>query len=67
MTKMRQGVQGWCTVMTLRDGMGREAGGGFKMGTTCMKLQYFCHLMGRTDSLEKILMLGKVEVRRRSG
>ena len=32
-----------------------------------LKLQYFFHLMGRTDSLEKILMLGKVEVRRRRG
>ena len=30
-----------------------------------LKLQYFSHLMGRTDSLEKTLMLGKVEVRRR--
>ena len=30
-----------------------------------LKLQYFNHLMGRTDSLEKTLMLGKVEVRRR--
>ena len=26
-----------------------------------MKLQYFGHLMGRTDSLEKTLMLGKIE------
>ena len=26
-----------------------------------LKLQYFGHLMGRTDSLEKILMLGKVK------
>ena len=25
---MRQGAQGWCTEMTLRDGMGREVGGG---------------------------------------
>ena len=32
-----------------------------------LKLQYFGHLMGRTDSLEKTLMLGKIEVRRRSG
>ena len=31
------------------------------------KLQYFGHLMRRTDSLEKILMLGKVEGRRRRG
>ena len=30
-----------------------------------LKLQYFGHLMGRTDSLEKILMLGKIESRRR--
>ena len=32
-----------------------------------LKLQYFGHLMQRTDSLEKTLMLGKVEVRRRRG
>ena len=30
-----------------------------------LKFQYFGHLMQRTDSLEKILMLGKVEGRRR--
>ena len=32
-----------------------------------LKLQYFCHLMGRADSLEKTLMLGKIEGRRRRG
>ena len=32
-----------------------------------LKLQYSGHLMGRTDSLEKILMLGKIEGRRRRG
>ena len=32
-----------------------------------LKLQYFGHLMGRTDSLEKTLMLGKIEDRRRRG
>ena len=32
-----------------------------------LKLQYFGHLMGRTDSLEKTLMLGKMEGGRRSG
>ena len=32
-----------------------------------LKLQYFDHLMGRTDSLEKTLMLGKIEGRRRKG
>ena len=30
-----------------------------------LKLQYFDHLMGRTDSFEKTLMLGKIEGRRR--
>ena len=30
-----------------------------------LKLQYFSHLMRRTDSLEKTLMLGKIEARRR--
>ena len=32
-----------------------------------LKLQYFSHLMRRTDSLEKTLMLGKIEDRRRRG
>ena len=32
-----------------------------------LKLQYFGHLMRTTDSLEKILMLGKIEGRRRGG
>ena len=32
-----------------------------------LKLHYFGHLMGRSDSLEKTLMLGKIEGRRRRG
>ena len=32
-----------------------------------LKLHYFGHLMQRVDSLEKILMLGKIECRRRRG
>ena len=32
-----------------------------------LKLQYFAHLIQRADSFEKILMLGKVEGRRRRG
>ena len=35
--------------------------------TLKLKLQYFGHLMRRTDSLEKPLMLGKIEGRRRRG
>ena len=32
-----------------------------------LKLQYFGHLMGRADSQEKTLMLGKIESKRRRG
>ena len=32
-----------------------------------LKLQYFAHLMRRTDSLEKTLMLGKIEGKRKRG
>ena len=32
-----------------------------------LKLQYFCHLMQRTDSFEKTLMLEKIEGKRRRG
>ena len=32
-----------------------------------LKLQYFGHLMRRVDSLEKTLMLGKIEVRKEKG
>ena len=32
-----------------------------------LKLQYFCHLMQRANSLEKTLMLGKIEGRRKKG
>ena len=32
-----------------------------------LKSQYFCHLMRRADSLEKTLMLGKIEDKRRRG
>ena len=32
-----------------------------------LKLQYFCHLMRRVDSLEKTLMLGGIRGRRRKG
>ena len=39
----------------------------YSLGGLMLKLQYFGHLMGRTDSLEKSLMLGKIEGRGRRG
>ena len=35
----------WCTGTTQRDGMGREEGGGFRMGNTCIPVaDSFCYL-----------------------
>ena len=39
----------------------------YSLGGLMLKLRYFGHLMQRTDSLEKTLMLGKTEGRRRRG
>ena len=33
---------GWCTGMTQKDGTGRELGGGFRMGNTCMPVMDSC-------------------------
>ena len=45
----------------------KEINGEYSLEELMLKLQYFSHLMGRTDSLEKALMLGKIEGRRRRG
>ena len=39
---MEQGTQSWCTGTTLRDGMGRKVGGGFRMGDTCTPMADSC-------------------------
>ena len=45
---MRQGAQGWCTGMTLRDGRGTEVGGGFRMGATSTPMTDSCECMAKT-------------------
>ena len=35
-------ARGWCTGMTQRDGMGREVGGGFRMGNMCTPVANSC-------------------------
>ena len=45
----------------------REISPEYSLEGLMLKLQYFGHLMGRADSLEKTLMLGKIEGRRRRG
>ena len=37
-----QEAWGWCTGMTQRAGMGREVGGGFRMGNTCIPMADSC-------------------------
>ena len=45
---MRQGAQGLCTGMTLRDGMGKEVGGGFRMGGP---MADSCQCMAKTTTI----------------
>ena len=45
----------------------KEINSEYSLEGLMLKLQYFGHLMPRADSLEKSLMLGKTEVRRRRG
>ena len=54
---MRQGAQGWCTGMTLRDGMGRELGAGFRMGNTCTPMADSCQCMAKALQYCKVLSL----------
>ena len=39
---MTQDAWGWCTEMTQRDGIGRDVGGGFKMGNMCIPVVDSC-------------------------
>ena len=45
----------------------KEISPGCSLEGLMLKVQYFGYLMGRTDSLEKTLMLGKIEGKRRKG
>ena len=44
-------AQGWCTGMTQRDGMGREEGGGFRMGNTCKSMADSCQYMAKATTI----------------
>ena len=47
---MRQGAQGWCTGMTLGDGMAREVVGAFWMGNTCVPVADSCQCLAKTTA-----------------
>ena len=49
---MIQGAQeGWCTGMTLRDGMGREVGKRLRMGNTCTPMADSYQCMAKTTTI----------------
>ena len=54
---MRQGAQGQCTGMTLRDGTGEEVAGGFRMGKTCTPLGDSCPCMAKPIQYCKVISL----------
>ena len=58
------GAQGWCTGMTQRDGMGREAGGGFRMGNTCTPMADSCQCMAKPIQYCKVKKINKTGKKR---
>ena len=58
-----------CAARRSKQSILKEISPGYSLEGLMLKLtlQYFGHLMGRADSLEKTLMLGKIEGRRRKG
>ena len=48
---MKQGTHSRCTETTLRDGMGREVGGGFRMGDTCTPMADSCQCMAKITTI----------------
>ena len=60
---MRQGAQGWCTGMTLRDGIGREGGGRVRMGNTCTPMADSCEFMAKIIKKFKIFLIKKIKIK----
>ena len=56
-----------CTARTSNQSILKEISPGISLEGMMLKLKLFGHLMRRTDSFEKTLMLGKIEGRRRRG
>ena len=55
-----QEAWGWCTGMTQRDGMGRELGGGFRMGNTCTPVVDACWCMAKPIQYCKVKKNNKI-------
>ena len=57
-------AQGWCT-KTQRDGMGREMGGGFRMGNTCKSMAESCQCMAKTTKYYKAVSLQLTKINKK--
>ena len=55
-------AQGWCTGKTQRDGMGREAGGGIRMGNTCKSMADSCQCMAKPLQYCKVISLQLIKI-----
>ena len=55
-------AQGWCTGMTQRDRMGREVGGGFRMGNTCKSMADSCQCMTKPLQYYKVISLQLIKI-----
>ena len=53
-------AQGWCTGMTQMDGMGREVGGGFRMGNTCKSMADSCQCMAKTTTISCVTFIKRL-------
>ena len=53
---------GWCTGMTQRDGMGKEVGGGFRMGNTCKSMADSCQCMAKPLQYCKVISLQLIKI-----
>ena len=58
---MKQGSQSRCTGTTLRDGMGREVGGGFRMGDTCAPIADSCNVWQKPLQYCKVVQFNSVQ------
>ena len=63
---MRQGAQGWCSGMTQRDEMGRDVGGGFRMGNTCTPMEDSSQCMAKSIQYCKVKEKKKKEKKKSS-
>ena len=55
-------ARGWCTGKTQRDGMGRDVGGGIRMGNTCKSMADSCQCMAKSLQYCKVISLQLIKI-----